>query len=130
MMHIINLIAWCIFLIITGLLLELTNGWYHITTSKTLDVFSVATPIAIFILFGVLLASKHLIKQHRIYGEWKIQYSKFILLGIFPVMLLLVLDITLNKVNAYTVAKFDLYPLSILVLVICGYYSSQSLYKE
>ncbi|MCL7748409.1 hypothetical protein [Halalkalibacter alkaliphilus] len=133
MMHIINLIAWCIFLLITGLLLKLANGWYHtsfFSTSKTLDVFDVATPITIFILFGVLLASKHLIKQHRIYGEWKLQYSKFILLGILPVMLLLILDMTLNQVKAYTVATFDLYPISILVLIICGYYSTQSLYKE
>ncbi|KHF39991.1 hypothetical protein LQ50_11920 [Halalkalibacter okhensis] len=129
----IALLAWCIFFIVSNLLINLTNRLnlsLFISTSTISNVLSVVTLITIFILFGALLASPHLIKQYRIYGDWKLHLSKFIWLGISPVLLLLVLDMIKNEINAQILVEFDIYPLSILLLVICGYYSSQCLYKE
>jgi hypothetical protein len=130
-MNLIKCLAWITFLLISGLLLELSREWHRyafVRDVKTLHFLSVLMPVFIFTFLGVLLNSKRLINQFRSEGEWRLNIEKFLLLSLLPVLFIFFLEL----ISRYMISldKIDLSSLSVLALILFGYYLVQSLYKK
>ncbi|MDT8861584.1 hypothetical protein N0O92_15305 [Alkalihalobacillus sp. MEB130] len=133
MRHIFKLIVWCMILLLSGYLFEVANSWQQsesFPTSPVKHVLSIFIPVKVLFLFGFLLGTKYLILQHRIYGKWHLHYSKFIWVGLFPVLLLLLVETFYKQLSMFTnLDRIDSYTMSILIFILCGYTLSKSLYK-
>lgn len=130
-MNLIKLLSWIAFLLILGGLLELSRNLHNhafFMGSITLHFFSILIPVFIFTLFGILLNSKQLIKQYRSNGEWKINLSKFITLSLLPAVIVFFLN--LFSLHIMPLDMIDLSTMSMITLILFGYYSIQSLYKS
>ncbi|WP_157801043.1 hypothetical protein [Bacillus solitudinis] len=131
--YLIKFIFWLLFLFSSVLILETSRGWkntYFFPTTPMLHFLSIVTPITILILFGMLLRSKHLIKEFKKEGSWSVNFTKMTILGILPnivVLLIVLFDDQLRKI--VNLGIFDLYMLSNFAWILCGYYISDSLHK-
>ncbi len=77
------------------------------------------------IAFGILLGNKHLMKEIKAEGRWRMNLPKLIILGIFPFLIVSLLGLFYEQLHS----SIDLYMLEILALILCGYYISHSIYK-
>lgn len=130
-MNLIKLLAWIAFLFILGGLLESSRGWHShafFTSSTTLHFISVLIPAFIFTLLGVLLNSNYFLQQYRADGQWRLNLSKFIMLSVFPAVIMFFLN--LFSLYILPLEMIDLRTMSMITLILFGYYLTQSLYKR
>jgi hypothetical protein len=122
--YLLTCFAWFLFLFISWWLLNATVSWEKTTffsSSTILHLFSTGTPIFILIFFGVLLSGKHLIRQYRTDGTWKINLQRFNILCLFPVVIMMIIETFVDLFHFRMISTF--------VFILFGYYLSQSLYK-
>ncbi|WP_332692795.1 hypothetical protein [Halalkalibacter lacteus] len=132
MKYVLKFCAWFLFLFISGWLLGLSMAWKSTVFFPTspLHILSLVTPAFIQIIFGVLLASKHLITEFRTEGSWRINLEKFNILALLPLVIVMVIVIFYDQMSTIVnLTNFQIYMISSFVLILFGYYSSHSLYK-
>ncbi len=99
-------------------ILEQSLGWRNTSffpTTPYLHVLSIVTPIIVLVLFGIILG-KHLIKEIKTEGSWRVNFPKLIILGICPFLLVILLSLISLHLD-----WLNLYMLENLVLILCGY---------
>ncbi|MFD2511767.1 hypothetical protein ACFSUR_26575 [Halalkalibacter alkalisediminis] len=130
-MNFIKCLGWVTFLLISGWLLEVSRDWHDLarfSTSKILYSVSILIPIFVFTFLGMLLNIKHLIYQFRSEGRWHLNVNKFISLALLPTLIIFLLELALRSL--IPLIKIDLSTMSVIALIILGYYLVQSVYRS
>ncbi|MFA9457936.1 hypothetical protein ACERJO_14355 [Halalkalibacter sp. AB-rgal2] len=128
MTYLKGLFLWIVLLLISVWLLEQSQRWGNtpfFPTTPLLHILSIVTPITVLIVFGILLGNKHIMKEVKAEGRWRVNFPKLIILGIFPFLIVSLPGLFYEQLHS----SVDLYMLEVLALILCGYYISRSINK-
>ncbi|MFC0471748.1 hypothetical protein ACFFHM_14900 [Halalkalibacter kiskunsagensis] len=134
MKYLLACFSWFLFLFVSGRLLEAASGWRRtafFSSSTTLHILSIVTPVIILIFFGVLLSGRHLLRAYRTEGHWRINLPRFNILCLLPIVIVMLIKSFYDEISTVVdIDRFDFQMITTFVLILFGYYFSQSLYKR